>query len=207
MECKRCGNPVPPPAPNGGIRIWCSRRCQRNAAQAAYMARKLPPIEPRRCAWCRAPLEGRRRQTIYCSDSCKTLAYRARRDGNPQYRRKRCARCRKILPPSNATRFFCTRSCRLAVEKGLSPYQIHPTDFTRSADLGWVFDPVRGRGVHAPSIVHSCPLCVRRGRGRGAPRREEDGVWVCDAVYHQGRRPCLWVWSGWVDLHNVPLDN
>lgn len=150
-DCPICGRPVPPKTHGGPPRVYCSRRCNQAAFNAAYTVRR----------------------------SQRRVAQGA----------KRCKRCRRRLPPY--CRRFCSSTCRELTYRGTPRYQIPPTDYTR---VGHVYVPELKRTIRVPAQVHSCPVCVDRGRGPGRPRREPDGVWVCDAI-----PTCLWTWPCWAD--------
>jgi hypothetical protein len=65
-----------------GRRRYCTERCRRQAA-AIRSGRLAPPAEVR-CAVCDTSFVGRRADAVYCSSSCRQLAYRRRRSETAQ---------------------------------------------------------------------------------------------------------------------------
>ncbi|HVN50322.1 MAG TPA: hypothetical protein VMT43_02760 [Acidimicrobiales bacterium] len=63
-----------------GRRRYCTEQCRRHAA-ALRSGRLAPPAEVC-CAVCSTSFVGRRADAVYCSASCRQLAYRRRRSGD-----------------------------------------------------------------------------------------------------------------------------
>jgi len=60
-----------------GRRRYCTERCRRQAA--AVRTGRLSGIGEADCAICGTRFVGRRADAVYCSPSCRQLAYRRRR--------------------------------------------------------------------------------------------------------------------------------
>jgi hypothetical protein len=63
-----------------GRRRYCTERCRRQAA-ALRTGRLAAPVEVA-CATCGHRFIGRRADAVYCSSSCRQMAYRRRRAGD-----------------------------------------------------------------------------------------------------------------------------
>jgi hypothetical protein len=63
-----------------GRRRYCTEHCRRQAS--AVRTGRLSGIDEATCAVCENRFVGRRADAIYCSPSCRQLAYRRRRASN-----------------------------------------------------------------------------------------------------------------------------
>lgn len=172
-SCAGCDKPFMPANPSNR---YCSKRCQRRAANRRAAERERTAATPRTCATCGTTFQPIGNQR-YCSQACRPQSQTI---GQPKTRQ--CAQCGQEFVPVRTDRgrgFYCGAECRNDANRyTVAPGKAEKRNRETAAIVPSETKPARTKPMTDAEFERELALIRRQLTERGIPLTRLDGIAV-----------------------------